>query len=185
MVIVALGAVTLPARSLVRRAVSWELIAQKHRHDFTTREHCANRLHCGFPHRGTIDVEYLRFIGGMVGVASVNRRDRRLKACNSGRRPSWHSEKDGGTRETRSGLLSASEALAPQLATSLVGRSRRGLLTTALATGTHDVGAMDFVRDRLALGGKIGILTLLDTYSRFAHAVDARVQYRAEKSRRR
>ena len=48
------------------------------------------------------------------------------------------------------------------------------------ATGTHDVWAMDFVHDQLATGGKIRILTLLDTYSRYAHAIDARVQYRAE-----
>jgi putative transposase len=39
---------------------------------------------------------------------------------------------------------------------------------------------MDFVHDQLATGGKIRILTLLDTYSRYAHAIDARVQYRAE-----
>lgn len=48
------------------------------------------------------------------------------------------------------------------------------------ATGTHDVWAMDFVHDQLAMGGKIRILTLLDTYSRYAHAVDARPQYKAE-----
>ena len=48
------------------------------------------------------------------------------------------------------------------------------------ATVTHDVWAMDFVHDQLATGGKIRILTLLDTYSRYAHAIDARVQYRAE-----
>lgn len=48
------------------------------------------------------------------------------------------------------------------------------------ATGTHDIWAMDFVHDQLATGGKIRILTLLDTYSRYAHAIDARVQYRAE-----
>jgi putative transposase len=39
---------------------------------------------------------------------------------------------------------------------------------------------MDFVHDQLAPGGKIRILTLLDTYSRYAHAIDARSQYRAE-----
>ena len=39
---------------------------------------------------------------------------------------------------------------------------------------------MDFVHDQLAMGGKIRILTLLDTYSRYAHAVDARAQYKAE-----
>ena len=50
----------------------------------------------------------------------------------------------------------------------------------ALATGTHDVWAMDFVHDQLALGSKIRILTVIDTFSRYAHAVDARFQYRAE-----
>jgi putative transposase len=50
----------------------------------------------------------------------------------------------------------------------------------APAAGTHDVWAMDFVHDELATGGKIRILTLLDTYSRYAHAIDARSQYRAE-----
>ena len=50
----------------------------------------------------------------------------------------------------------------------------------APATGTHDVWAMDFVHDQLATGGKIRILTLLDTYSRYAHAIDARARYRAE-----
>ncbi len=39
---------------------------------------------------------------------------------------------------------------------------------------------MDFVHDQLAMGGKIRILTPLDTYRRYAHAVDAREQYRAE-----
>lgn len=48
------------------------------------------------------------------------------------------------------------------------------------ATGPHDVWAMDFVHDQLAMGGKIRILTLLDTYSRYAHSIDARAQYRAE-----
>lgn len=39
---------------------------------------------------------------------------------------------------------------------------------------------MDFVHDQLATGGKILLLTILDTYSRYAHAIDARAQYRAE-----
>jgi len=50
----------------------------------------------------------------------------------------------------------------------------------APATGTHDVWAMDFVHDQLALGSKIRILTVIDTFSRFAHAIDARLRYRAE-----
>lgn len=39
---------------------------------------------------------------------------------------------------------------------------------------------MDFVHDPLAMGFKIRILTVIDTFSRYAHAVDARFQYRAE-----
>lgn len=50
----------------------------------------------------------------------------------------------------------------------------------APATGTHDVWAMDFVHDQLAMGSKIRILTVIDTFSRYAHAVDARFSYRAE-----
>jgi len=50
----------------------------------------------------------------------------------------------------------------------------------APAPHTHDVWAMDFVHDQLAMGSKIRILTLIDTFSRYAHAVDARFQYRAE-----
>lgn len=50
----------------------------------------------------------------------------------------------------------------------------------APATGTHDVWAMDFVHDQLAAGPKIRILTVIDTYSRYAHVVDARFSYRAE-----
>ena len=50
----------------------------------------------------------------------------------------------------------------------------------AKAMGTHDVWAMDFVHDQLAMGTKIRILTVIDTFSRFAHAIDARLRYRAE-----
>ena len=39
---------------------------------------------------------------------------------------------------------------------------------------------MDFVHDQLATVGKIRILTLLDTYFRYAHSIDARAQYRSE-----
>ena len=39
---------------------------------------------------------------------------------------------------------------------------------------------MDFVHDQLALGSKIRILTVIDTFSRYAHAIDGRFQYRAE-----
>ena len=50
----------------------------------------------------------------------------------------------------------------------------------APAMGTHDVWAMDFVHDQLAMGTKIRILTVIDTFSRYAHAADARFQYRGE-----
>lgn len=50
----------------------------------------------------------------------------------------------------------------------------------APAASPHDVWAMDFVHDQLATGPRIRILTVIDTYSRYAHAVDARAQYRAE-----
>lgn len=39
---------------------------------------------------------------------------------------------------------------------------------------------MDFVHDQLATGRKIGILTIVDTFSRYAPAVDARFSYRGE-----
>ncbi len=38
---------------------------------------------------------------------------------------------------------------------------------------------MDFVHDQLAMGGKIRVLTMIDTFTRYAPAIDARVQYRA------
>ncbi len=39
---------------------------------------------------------------------------------------------------------------------------------------------MDFVHDQLATGVKIRILRVIDTYSRYAHVVDARFSYREE-----
>ena len=39
---------------------------------------------------------------------------------------------------------------------------------------------MDFVHDQLATGRKIRVLTVVDTYSRFSPAVDARFSYRGE-----
>jgi len=39
---------------------------------------------------------------------------------------------------------------------------------------------MDFVHDQLATGRKIRILTVVDTFSRFSPAVDARSSYRGE-----
>jgi transposase InsO family protein len=40
--------------------------------------------------------------------------------------------------------------------------------------------AMDFVHDQLAMGRKIRILTVVDTFSRYAPIVDPRFSYRAE-----
>ncbi len=42
----------------------------------------------------------------------------------------------------------------------------------------NDVWAMDFVHDQLATGGKLRILTIVDTFSRFSPAVDARFSYK-------
>jgi len=39
---------------------------------------------------------------------------------------------------------------------------------------------MNFVRDQLATGRKIRILTVVDTYPRFSPAVDARFSYRGD-----
>ncbi len=38
---------------------------------------------------------------------------------------------------------------------------------------------MDFVHDRLATGRKIGVLTIVDTFTRFAPAIEPRFGYRA------
>jgi putative transposase len=48
------------------------------------------------------------------------------------------------------------------------------------AVRPNDVWAMDFVHDQLATGNKIRILTIVDTYSRYEPALDARFSYRAE-----
>jgi len=48
------------------------------------------------------------------------------------------------------------------------------------ATHSNHVWAMDFVHDQLATGRKIRILTVVDTFSRFSPAVDARFSYRGE-----
>jgi putative transposase len=42
----------------------------------------------------------------------------------------------------------------------------------------NEVWAMDFVHDQLATGGKFRILTVIDTYSRYARVVDPRPAYR-------
>lgn len=48
------------------------------------------------------------------------------------------------------------------------------------ATHSNHVWAMDFVHDQLATGRKIRVLTVVDTFSRFSPAVDARFSYRGE-----
>lgn len=48
------------------------------------------------------------------------------------------------------------------------------------ATGPNETWAMDFVHDQLAMGRKIRILTVVDTFSRYAPAIDPRFSYRAE-----
>ncbi|BCH53197.1 transposase [Agrobacterium vitis] len=48
------------------------------------------------------------------------------------------------------------------------------------ATRSNDVWAMDFVHDQLATGRKIRVLTVVDTFSRFSPAVDARFSYKGE-----
>ena len=48
------------------------------------------------------------------------------------------------------------------------------------ASRPNDVWAMDFVHDQLATGRKLRILTVVDTFSRYAPAVDPRFSYRGE-----
>ncbi len=48
------------------------------------------------------------------------------------------------------------------------------------AVGPNDVWAMDFVHDQLATGRKIRVLTVVDTFSRYSPALDARFSYRGE-----
>ena len=50
----------------------------------------------------------------------------------------------------------------------------------AEAVGSNDVWAMDFVHDQLATGRKLRVLTIVDTWSRYAPAVDPRFSYRGE-----
>lgn len=44
----------------------------------------------------------------------------------------------------------------------------------------NDMWAMDFVHDQLATGRKIGVLTVVDTFSRFSPILDPRFSYRGE-----
>ena len=48
------------------------------------------------------------------------------------------------------------------------------------AVGPNEIWAMDFVHDQLALGKKIRILTIVDTFSRYSPVIDPRFSYRAE-----
>ena len=48
------------------------------------------------------------------------------------------------------------------------------------ARQVNEKWAMDFVHDQLATGSKIRVLTIVDTYSHFSPAVDARFSYRGE-----
>jgi putative transposase len=48
----------------------------------------------------------------------------------------------------------------------------------AAATGANETWAMDFVHDQLATGRKLRVLTIVDTFSRFSPAVEARFTFR-------
>jgi putative transposase len=46
------------------------------------------------------------------------------------------------------------------------------------AKRTNEIWAMDFVHDQLATGRKLRVLTIVDTFSRFSPALDARFNFR-------
>ena len=48
------------------------------------------------------------------------------------------------------------------------------------ATSSNEVWAMDFVHDQLATGRKLRILTVVDTWSRYAPVIDPQFRYRGE-----
>ncbi len=48
-----------------------------------------------------------------------------------------------------------------------------------LPSRSGEVWAMDFVHDQLATGAKLRILTVIDTFSRYAPVIDPRIGYRA------
>ena len=48
------------------------------------------------------------------------------------------------------------------------------------ASTSNETWAMDFVRDQLATGQKIRVLTVMDTFSRFSPVIDPRFSYPAE-----
>ena len=49
-----------------------------------------------------------------------------------------------------------------------------------VATAPNETWAMDFVHDQLALGRKIRVLTVVDTFSRYVPVIDPRFSYRGE-----
>jgi putative transposase len=49
-----------------------------------------------------------------------------------------------------------------------------------VATRPNETWAMDFVHDQLATGRKIRVLTVVDTFSRYAPTIDPRLSYRGE-----
>lgn len=50
----------------------------------------------------------------------------------------------------------------------------------AVAVGSNEVGAMDFVHNQLATGKKLRVLTVVDTFSRYVPVLDVRHSYRGE-----
>ena len=48
------------------------------------------------------------------------------------------------------------------------------------AISANEVWAMDFVHDQLATGRKLRVLTVVDTFSRYAPVIDPRFSYRGE-----
>lgn len=50
----------------------------------------------------------------------------------------------------------------------------------ANAVQPNDVCAMDFVHDQLATGRKLRVLTVIDTFSRYAPVIDPKFSYRGE-----
>lgn len=49
-----------------------------------------------------------------------------------------------------------------------------------VSRGINETWAMDFVHDQLATGREIPVLTIVDAFSRFSPATDARFSYRGE-----
>ena len=47
-----------------------------------------------------------------------------------------------------------------------------------MATRSNETWAMDFVHDQLATGRKLRVLTIVDTFSRYAPAIEPRFSFR-------